>query len=172
MDYYEELDVPRSASIDEIRRAYRTLATLIHPDRQQRKGTKRLAECQMRRLNLILATLQDPEKRAQYDSEISGKPTVRVASNPKSVVRSPRGSKTIWTMALIIGSSAIYLYHREDLLRSQWTRYQKTLPASAAGNCEDTQGLLARVQQLEQEMVTLRKTTEQRARAARPRKLP
>jgi curved DNA-binding protein CbpA len=172
MDYYEELDVPRSASIDEIRRAYRTLATLIHPDRQQRKGTKRLAECQMRRLNLILATLQDPEKRAQYDSEISGKPAVRTHRKRTSAVYSPRGSRIIWVLALFIGSGGIYLYHREDLLRSQWMRYQRaSAAATAQSDCEDAKGLIARVQQLEHEMATLRQSSRT-GKLTKPRKAP
>jgi hypothetical protein len=67
MDYYEELGIPRSASTEEIRRAYKSLVRLLHPDQFQDPDLKRLAEGQMKRINEIFAVLSDPDRRRAYD---------------------------------------------------------------------------------------------------------
>ena len=70
MTFYEELGVGPTANVLEIRQAYRLLARLVHPDRQQDPNCKQLAEDQMKRLNEILATLSNPEKRKDYDIKL------------------------------------------------------------------------------------------------------
>ncbi len=67
MDHYEELGLPRSASQEEIRQAYRRVARLLHPDRCADDEGRRLADLQMKRLNGIVAVLTDPAARASYD---------------------------------------------------------------------------------------------------------
>jgi len=52
MNYYEELSVGRSASADEIRRSYKRLARLLHPDRCAEDPARVLAELQMKRRGL------------------------------------------------------------------------------------------------------------------------
>src|SRR5207249_2382945 len=64
---YEELGVNRSASITEIRQAYKALVRVVHPDQHQDENLKRLSELQLRRLNHILQVLSDPLRRQQYD---------------------------------------------------------------------------------------------------------
>lgn len=59
-DYYRILGVPKSASVDDIKRAYRQLAQLHHPDRVGEGG-------QIVLINEAYATLKDPAKRAKYD---------------------------------------------------------------------------------------------------------
>src|SRR5438105_12845488 len=67
MNYYEELGISRSASLVEIRQAYKALVRVVHPDHQQDETLKRLSELQLRRLNHILQVLSNPVKRREYD---------------------------------------------------------------------------------------------------------
>jgi curved DNA-binding protein CbpA len=72
MTYYEELGIRHDASIDEIRQAFKVLARLLHPDGHLDDRLKALAECQMKRLNEVLAILADPQKRREYDESLLG----------------------------------------------------------------------------------------------------
>jgi curved DNA-binding protein len=65
-DYYKTLGVERSASADEIKRAYRKLAMKHHPDRAG-EGEREAAEALFKRINEAYEVLSDPEKRAKYD---------------------------------------------------------------------------------------------------------
>lgn len=60
-DYYEVLGVSKSASADEIKRAYRKKALELHPDRQSGDDTK------FKELGEAYEVLKDPQKKAQYD---------------------------------------------------------------------------------------------------------
>lgn len=63
-DYYSLLGVSRSASADEIKKAYRKLAMKYHPDRNQ--GDK-AAEQKFKEVTQAYEVLQDEQKRAAYD---------------------------------------------------------------------------------------------------------
>lgn len=63
-DYYETLGVPRTASAEEIKKAYRKLAKEYHPDRNP--GNKS-AEARFREVQAAYDVLGDEEKRKAYD---------------------------------------------------------------------------------------------------------
>jgi DnaJ-class molecular chaperone len=65
-DYYAALGVPRTASPDEIKKAYRKLAMKWHPDRA-RAEEKKEAEAKFKEINEAYEVLSDPEKRSKYD---------------------------------------------------------------------------------------------------------
>lgn len=62
-DYYEILGVPKGASQDEIKSAYRKLALKYHPDRNKEAG----AEEKFKELSEAYAVLSDEKKKATYD---------------------------------------------------------------------------------------------------------
>ncbi|MDA0269716.1 MAG: molecular chaperone DnaJ [Chloroflexi bacterium] len=62
-DLYEVLGVPRNASADDIKKAFRRLAMQFHPDRNKEAS----AEVKFKEVNAAYEVLSDPEKRSRYD---------------------------------------------------------------------------------------------------------
>lgn len=64
LDYYAVLGVPRDASADDIKKAFRKLARQYHPDVNKTAG----AEARFKEINEANEVLSDPEKRKRYDT--------------------------------------------------------------------------------------------------------
>jgi len=66
VDYYNLLQIPRTADEEAIRRAYRTMATRIHPDNPDTGDV----ECFLQ-LQQAIRVLADPASRAKYDAVLT-----------------------------------------------------------------------------------------------------
>lgn len=65
-DYYEILGISKTATQDEVRKAFRKLARKHHPDVSEEKD-KKSAETKFKEINEAYEVLGDPEKRKKYD---------------------------------------------------------------------------------------------------------
>lgn len=86
-NHYELLGVKPTASAQEIRRAYRELSKLYHPDTTELSSA--IATQKFQALNEAYGTLSNPEQRLSYDSKI-GYSRFYVSQSPKDMNSGPR----------------------------------------------------------------------------------
>ncbi len=95
-DYYALLEVPPTATVAEIRRAYRRLARKYHPDLNRQVSDSTSNEQRIKRLNEAYAILSDPIKRAAYDSLRERRPQPQPQTHPR-----PQEPRMTWTEGFI-----------------------------------------------------------------------
>jgi len=66
-DFYETLGVDRTASDEDLKKAYRKLARQFHPDLQPGEQQKKQAEEKFKEINEAYEHLSDSDKRKRYD---------------------------------------------------------------------------------------------------------
>ena len=64
VDYYKALDIPKTSTQDEIKKAYRKLARKMHPDLNP---NDKEAHKKFQQINEANEVLSDPDKRKKYD---------------------------------------------------------------------------------------------------------
>ncbi len=84
-DYYQILRIGRHANEHEIKRAYRSLAVLFHPDRNHSEEAIRLFQ----EINEAHEVLSDPLKRSNYDLLLRGEGFIHQQPGPQQTKRHP-----------------------------------------------------------------------------------
>ncbi|KAI8908378.1 hypothetical protein EDD86DRAFT_191604 [Gorgonomyces haynaldii] len=100
-DYYKILDVPRSATTKEIKKAYRKLAQQWHPDKYKGDLTNEQVQKKMAEINTAYEVLGNDELRERYDS--GDDPNViylsvgsTVSATAESIPRFPTWWISVW----------------------------------------------------------------------------
>ena len=100
MNYYEILGVPKTATADEIKKAYRSLAFKYHPDRNQGNAE---AEEKFKQISAAYDVLGDEAKRRNYDLGYSTDSSYSNSSNSQQSQRqyqytyqNPFGDENFW----------------------------------------------------------------------------
>lgn len=99
MDYYEELEISRNASVETIKAAYRSMCKKYHPDTYQ--GDSEFAAKKIKRIYSAFDVLSNQEKKSVYDAEYDLRKRMDFRAEntkqkaPKTAVKSrkPKSSK-------------------------------------------------------------------------------
>ena len=101
IDPYAVLNVPRTATRDEIARAYRRLAKLHHPDSGAQPSPT------MARINQAWHTLSNPERRARWDRAHAVAPRAHWAAMPEGPMRPTPAAPAAPTSPMDSGWAAV-----------------------------------------------------------------
>ncbi|MCP9773196.1 J domain-containing protein [Synechococcus sp. Tobar12-5m-g] len=106
-NHYQLLRLPPTASAQDLRQAFRSLSKLYHPDTTLLPAPQ--AEEQFRQLQLAYLTLNDPERRRAYDSQLQAVPLqpapVRRLERSLSVRRALSGGE--WFALVLLGVALV-----------------------------------------------------------------
>ncbi len=117
MDHYEEFGLSPAATSEELRQAHKNLARLLHPDQIQDAALRALAESQMKRVNSIFATLNDPDRRREYDASLARGQSRE--TRPPMIEREPSGWRdavrrnAVWGVAAFAGIGGLWWFFDE-----------------------------------------------------------
>ncbi|KAH8930427.1 DnaJ-domain-containing protein [Atractiella rhizophila] len=99
-DHYELFGVKRNASVDEIRKAYKSLALATHPDKHSasEQGCANLA---FQLLTTAYTTLSDPSLRKKYDASLIPPPAVATIPSKPTFDTPPLVPRKVWKNSFI-----------------------------------------------------------------------
>src|ERR1700722_10538006 len=84
--FYDELGIPRTANAAQIKRAFKEIAKIYHPDKNP-PDKQEWAHEQMSRFNFIMETLLHPKTRKEYDELVKKYEEMPIQAKPR---RAPR----------------------------------------------------------------------------------
>jgi len=119
-NYYEVLDVPRLATIDEIKDAYHALALRFHPDRfhQSDAALRNKVESAFARIAHAYETLSDQTSRADYDARRYAEP-VATSKEKIAPAQESRGAKQSAPVADATRAENSFQYGLDALKRNR-----------------------------------------------------
>jgi hypothetical protein len=132
MTWYEELGLTPAARDEDIRKAHRTLSRLLHPDHQTDAAVRGAADIQMRRLNVIVDTLLDPERRRDYDESLSPRQRPEVVAK-RMPIQHPAASMLVTILGALALTLAAVWFYAGDLMRFQPSAAAATDPPPPQG---------------------------------------
>lgn len=101
LNHYELLEIPNTASIDQIKQSYRRLAKKYHPDIAP-DGTEIF-----KKINIAYTTLNDPSKRIEYDHTLK-MGSVNISPNPSPQNYRPYTSRCFERLTPINATKCIW----------------------------------------------------------------
>jgi curved DNA-binding protein CbpA len=115
-DPYAVLNVPRKATADQIRAAYRALVARYHPDRHQGNPLEELASARMVEINRAYELLSDPARRAAFDAG-SRTRTTKAAAERAMSGRFMKGAALLLALPLVFRTGAVIVRALAALIR-------------------------------------------------------
>ena len=129
-DYYEVLDVGRTATFVEIKRAYHSLARRFHPDRfhKSEPALRGRIDSAFARIAQAYETLSDPSLRASYDARRTSKALTRTRRESASPAKPSNGGRDT---APVLESSRAESSFQRGLEAIQRNRHDEAIPLLA-----------------------------------------
>eukprot|EP01004_Peranema_trichophorum_P002313 NODE_1381_length_1982_cov_48.223238_g1170_i0.p1 GENE.NODE_1381_length_1982_cov_48.223238_g1170_i0~~NODE_1381_length_1982_cov_48.223238_g1170_i0.p1 ORF type:complete len:456 (-),score=122.39 NODE_1381_length_1982_cov_48.223238_g1170_i0:613-1920(-) len=115
-DYYEVLDVPVNASLEDIRRQYKLLSLRWHPDKNLDNPEEALAN--FKELQHAYSVLSDPHERSWYDNH---KSAILRGVDPSTETSAPEDELDLWPYF----TPSAYSSHNDDDERGFYNVYSK-----------------------------------------------